>query len=133
MNDALILFCSVPDLESGRLLADVLLEEKAAACVSILPAVESHYVWQGKRETASELLLLIKTLEDKYLEAEELIRENHPYECPEIVAVNASQVAPAYLAWLKIPPGTRGSADIPVCVLSVMAQTGMPVLPCQYC
>ncbi|MDR0534398.1 MAG: divalent-cation tolerance protein CutA [Verrucomicrobiales bacterium] len=101
MNDALLILCSVPDLQSGRLLADVLLEEKAAACVSILPGVESHYVWQGKREQSGELLLLVKTMEDKYLEAEELIRENHPYECPEILAISASQVSPAYLAWLK--------------------------------
>ena len=102
MNPAIIIFCSVPDLAAGRLLADVLLEEQAAACVSIIPGAESHYVWQGKREVANEQLLLVKAMEDKYMEIEELIKENHPYECPEIIAVSATQVSPEYLAWLKM-------------------------------
>jgi periplasmic divalent cation tolerance protein len=101
MNEAIIVFCSVPDLAAGRLLADILLEEKVAACVSILPGAESHYVWQGKREVANELVLLIKATDGKYMEIEELILENHPYECPEIVAVSVEKISPAYLAWLR--------------------------------
>ncbi len=100
MSDALIIFCTVPDAASGRRLADLLLDAKAAACVSLSAAVESHYVWQGKRECADEILLLIKTLSVNYPRVEELILRHHPYECPEIVAVGAQQVSPAYLAWL---------------------------------
>jgi periplasmic divalent cation tolerance protein len=101
MNEAMIIFCSVPDLATGRSLADVLLNEKAAACVAILPGVESHYVWQGKREATQEHLLLIKAMADQYPTIEALIKNQHPYECPEIIAVSAEKISPEYLAWLK--------------------------------
>ncbi|MDR1192396.1 MAG: divalent-cation tolerance protein CutA [Verrucomicrobiales bacterium] len=100
MDAAIIIFCSVPDTDSGRRLADILLAEKAVACVSISAGVESHYVWRGKREVASERLLLIKTLADKYVAVEKLILQNHPYECPEIIAVSAEKISPSYSAWL---------------------------------
>ncbi|MDR1303869.1 MAG: divalent-cation tolerance protein CutA [Verrucomicrobiales bacterium] len=101
MGEASIIFCTVPDADTGRRLADVLLNAKAAACVSLSAAVESHYVWQGKRETAGEVLLLIKTLTVNYARVEQLIRQHHPYECPEIVAVSVSRISPPYLAWLS--------------------------------
>ncbi|MDD5261737.1 MAG: divalent-cation tolerance protein CutA [Methylacidiphilales bacterium] len=101
----ILVFCSVPDLETGRALADLLLKAKAAACVSILPGVESHYVWQGKREQAEERLLIIKATGSNYPRIEELLISNHPYECPEIVEVPAGRVAPKYRAWLQIDEG----------------------------
>ncbi|MDR2462898.1 MAG: divalent-cation tolerance protein CutA [Verrucomicrobiales bacterium] len=101
MSEAMIIFCTVPDADSGRRLADVLLSEKAAACVSLSAAVESHYVWQGKRETAAEVQLLIKTTAERYADVQRLILANHPYECPEIAAVSVEEISPAYLAWLK--------------------------------
>ena len=96
-----MVFCSVPDLETGRKLADILLREKAAACVSILPGVESQYVWQGKREKSAELLLLIKTLSVNYDRIEKILLAEHPYDCPEIVAVGMERVESGYHAWLR--------------------------------
>jgi len=99
-NAAILVFCSVPDLETGRKLADVLLEKRAAACVTILPGAESHYVWQGKREKSDECVLLVKAVAEGYDRIEQLLRENHPYECPEIVAVGVERGYAGYLNWL---------------------------------
>ena len=105
---AILVFCSVPDMETGRKLADLLLNEKAAACVSIMPGVESHYNWQGKRERSTELLLLIKATAEQYKRIEGLIVSGHPYECPEIVAVPVTEGSPSYLAWLGVAAGKCG-------------------------
>ena len=101
MTPALVILCAAPDIETARRLAGLLLDAQAAACVTILPGAESHYVWQGKREAAAEHLLLIKAVPEKYDAVEALILKNHPYDCPEIIALPAEKISPAYLAWLR--------------------------------
>ena len=96
----LIVFNTVPNPEEGETLARVMVEARLAACVQILPPMRSVYVWEGEVQIDDEHLLLIKTTEDKYEELEKFITENHSYEVPEIVAVNAEKVAEPYLRWL---------------------------------
>lgn len=94
-----VTYCTVGTQEDARKMASHLLEKKAAACVSILPAVESHYVWEGRVEQAQEVLLLIKSDREDFAALEATIREVHPYECPEIVMVEACEVHEPYLKW----------------------------------
>jgi len=71
-----------------------------AACVQILPEIESVYRWQGKIERQQEILLLAKSTRDKFEELEREVRALHSYETPEIVAVSLADVSEPYLKWL---------------------------------
>jgi periplasmic divalent cation tolerance protein len=77
-----------------------LVEEKLAACGSILPGVRSIYRWQGSVEDASEVMVIFKTSEARYQEFEQRLIGLHPYEVPEIVSVEPEAVAEKYAAWI---------------------------------
>jgi len=97
MNDILLVITNLPDAPSAERLAHQLIEARAAACVSQLAPCTSMYRWQGKIETAAEIPLLIKTTRAAYPRLEKLIREAHPYELPEIIAVPVTAGCP--LTW----------------------------------
>lgn len=97
----LLVLCTVPNRETALSIAERLVDRGAAACVNITSPVTSVYRWEGKRETADELLLLIKTAAPNYEELEELIRSWHPYELPEIIAVPVEQGQHEYLDWVE--------------------------------
>jgi len=82
-------------------IAEVLLERRLSACVQILGPMESTYWWEGKRERAEEWLCLIKTKDDLYPQVEETIREVHPYEVPEIIALPITAGYRGYLRWME--------------------------------
>jgi len=98
--DPLLIITNCPDEEVANAIALALIEEKLAACVNILPRVQSVYRWQGAVESASEIPLLIKTTADRYGALESRIGELHPYDVPEIIAVPITRGLPAYLNWL---------------------------------
>ncbi len=100
MNTYLQVFTTVDDPARARELAQGLIDAHLAGCVQILGPMESTYWWQGKRETAREYLLLIKTRSDLYPQLEAWLKEHHPYDVPEILAVPVSAGLPAYLQWL---------------------------------
>ncbi len=81
-------------------LAGALIEERLAACVNILPGMVSVYSWKGAMTSANEALLLIKTERRVYPRLETRLRELHPYELPEIVAVDIERGLPDYLDWI---------------------------------
>ena len=81
-------------------LADMLVGSHLAACVQILPEIESVYRWQGKIERQQEILLLAKSTTDKFDELEREVRALHSYETPEIIAVSLADVSEPYLKWL---------------------------------
>jgi periplasmic divalent cation tolerance protein len=95
-----LVLVTAPDVEVGRKLAAAVLNARVAACVNIVRGLESHYWWQGKIDQSSEVLLLIKTTTAKLKALEKVVRENHPYDTPEFVAIPASLVAKNYLAWV---------------------------------
>lgn len=99
MNILLVL-TNLPDRESAESLAQHLVEGQLAACVNILGPCRSVYRWKGSVEAADEVPLLIKTIEARYPALEAAIRERHPYEIPEIIAVPIVDGLPDYLAWL---------------------------------
>ncbi len=97
----ILVISTLPDREHAEKLARVLIDQKLAACVNILPAATSVYRWQGKVETASETIVLIKTTMARYPALESAIKTQHPYELPEIIAVPLVAGLPAYLAWVE--------------------------------
>jgi periplasmic divalent cation tolerance protein len=99
--DNLLVVTSLPERESAEKLADLLVERRLAACVNILAPCTSVYRWQGEMQHDEEHPLLIKTAKRRYAELEAVIRANHPYELPEIIAVPISGGLPAYLQWVE--------------------------------
>ena len=98
-----IVLTTCPDSETAGRIARALVEEGLAACVSILPPMQSIYRWKGAVETATEQLLIIKTAADRFLAVQDRIKGLHSYELPEIIAVPIVAGSPDYLAWLNHP------------------------------
>ena len=98
--DALIVLTNCPDEDCANAIALAVVEEKLAACVNILPRMQSIYRWQGAIESASEIALLIKSTAKNYPALEKRIAELHPYDLPEIIALPITQGLPTYLNWL---------------------------------
>ena len=99
MNIA-ILMTTVSKMADAVRLARAALDAKAAACVQILPPIESHYVWKGKREKAREFLLLAKTSSRQAKVLEKLWSRLHPYDCPELITLSG-RAASAYARWVR--------------------------------
>jgi periplasmic divalent cation tolerance protein len=78
----------------------MLVDRKLAACVQILPEIQSIYLWKGKVERARELLLLAKSTRENFAELERQVRSIHSYETPEIIALPVSAGSKPYLDWL---------------------------------
>jgi len=102
--------CTCPDLASAQRVAEALVDERLAACVQVLPGVHSTYRWHGNVERADEVLLLVKTTSDRLEALAERVRALHPYELPELLAVEAASGLPDYLDWVAAqtrPSGLR--------------------------
>ncbi len=100
-RDARLVFCTCPDATTAQALARLLVERRLAACVNLLPPMQSVYRWQGQVEQAEEFQLLIKTTADRLEALTAALLQHHPYELPEILAVSPSAGLPAYLDWIR--------------------------------
>ena len=89
-----------PDENQAKEVAKILVSNKLAACINILPKMTSIYQWQGKLEQGEEHLLLIKTEQHRVAELQSAIREAHPYELPEIISVPITSGLAPYLGWV---------------------------------
>lgn len=98
--EVILVFCTFPDAEQARQIGTSLVSAKLAACVNLVPGIESIYHWQGKVETSQEVLALFKTTTSCYPELEQRLIELHPYDVPEILAVSPNAVSPAYAQWV---------------------------------
>ncbi len=92
---------TVAGREEARRLAEALVEQGAAACVNIVPAVESVYRWKGAMERASELLLVIKTTQDRLEALAAALSAMHSYELPELLVLDVEAGSRAYLDWVR--------------------------------
>jgi periplasmic divalent cation tolerance protein len=99
-TEAILLMTNCPDQQTASELARQLLEQQLAACVNILPAMQSMYRWQGAIESASEVALLIKTTKLRYAQLEQAIKALHPYQVPEIIALPIVAGSSDYLHWI---------------------------------
>jgi periplasmic divalent cation tolerance protein len=99
-DEPIVVFLTAANGEEATRLADLLIGAHLAACVQILPEMESVYRWQGKIERQSEILLIAKTTAAKFAELEREVRALHSYETPEIVAISLAAASTPYLKWL---------------------------------
>ena len=98
--DAIMVLMTAGSREEAVRLADVLVVARLAACVQILPEIESVYHWQGNVERAPEILLLAKTTQANFAALEALVSSLHSYETPEIIALPITAASAPYLEWL---------------------------------
>jgi periplasmic divalent cation tolerance protein len=96
----LLVLSTFPNAAKARLVGKLLVAERRAACVTLLPKAESFFEWEGKMEEASEVLAVFKTSESAYAGLEARLNELHPYDVPEIVAVPVARGLPPYLEWV---------------------------------
>lgn len=100
-TQAIVIFMTASNRDEAGRLTEMLLEKRLAACVQILPEIESVYRWQGKVERQREVLLIAKTSRAKFEELEREVRALHSYETPEIVALPLIAGSVPYLEWLE--------------------------------
>lgn len=98
---ARIVFCTCPNAESAERIARALVEERLAACVNAMGGLVSTYRWKEAIEVDDEVLLLIKTTADRLDALETRLIELHPYEVPELLAIEPVAGSARYLAWLE--------------------------------
>ena len=96
----LVVLMTAPDRDEASRIAELLVNSRLAACVQILPEVQSVYRWKGEVERNTEILLLAKTTSDKFDELDRAVREIHSYDTPEIVALPVNAASESYLNWL---------------------------------
>ena len=93
--------------EEADVIADVLLEQNKAACVNIVPAVDSHFRWEGKAKREQEALLIIKTRASLVEEVTSLVKAIHSYDVPEVIALPIIGGNPEYMAWIDAETDAR--------------------------
>jgi periplasmic divalent cation tolerance protein len=95
-----IALVTAPNLKAARKLARAALTTKLAACVNIVPRIESHYWWKGKLEQGNELLLVIKSIRKHVPSLQEAILKNHPYDTAEFIVIGIESGSERYLRWI---------------------------------
>jgi periplasmic divalent cation tolerance protein len=96
-----MVLCAAKNIEEARLIARGLLQNGLVACASILNPLESWFIWKEQIEEVSEVQLILKTTDEKYSQVEAWILENHSYEVPEILVVEAKFGYEKYLKWVE--------------------------------
>ncbi len=95
-----IVVTTCSEREDADRLADMAVREKLAACAQVSGPISSYYWWQGAREKTEEWQVRMKTTESGYQLLENFIRQNHPYELPQIIALEADKVLPEFAQWV---------------------------------
>ncbi|KAL2340014.1 hypothetical protein Fmac_007954 [Flemingia macrophylla] len=98
---SIVVYVTVPNREAGRNLAESIVKEKLAACVNMVPGIESVYQWDGKIQTDSEELLIIKTRQSLLEALTEHVKSNHQYDVPEVISLPITGGNLKYLEWIK--------------------------------
>lgn len=96
----LLVITTFPDAEAAADVIRILVEEKLVACGNIFPGVRSLYMWEGKMEDASEVVVVLKTAGALYAKLEKRLLKLHPYETPEVLALEAGAVNRTYAEWI---------------------------------
>ena len=100
MTDKILVLTTTGSDSEAQKIAQMLIERHLAACVNIIPKVQSVYRWEGKVESAEEYLLIAKTTRDKEGEAQAAIRELHSYDLPECISISVDGGSSDYLKWI---------------------------------
>ena len=100
-SNAVLVLVTAPDLDTARALAKATLSARLVACANLIPKIESHYWWQGKLESSTEVLIIFKTTKSKLKALEQLIVANHPYDTPEFLVLPIIAGNKRYLNWVR--------------------------------
>ncbi len=95
-----MVLCTFPEAAGARQIGTLLVEKQLAACVNLIPGVESIYRWQDQLETSQEVMAVFKTTAAAWPEFQRVLASIHPYDVPEIIAIQPAALAPAYHAWV---------------------------------
>jgi periplasmic divalent cation tolerance protein len=101
-TDKIVVLITAGSEEEAHSIAESLVKRKKAACINIVPSVDSLFWWEGKIDSARESLLLVKTKASLFPEIVELVKRTHSYEVPEIIALPIIAGSEDYLKWLDI-------------------------------
>ncbi|NIP97789.1 MAG: divalent-cation tolerance protein CutA [Akkermansiaceae bacterium] len=104
-SEVLMVFCTFPDLPKARQIGTALVEKQLAACVNLVPGVESIFRWAGEVSTEAEVLAIFKTSAGRWVELERELVALHPYDVPEVVAFPVGRGSEAYLEWVRSETG----------------------------
>jgi len=96
-----VIYITCPNMVEAENLARILVNNKVAACINIIPNIKSIYTWQDKVEEAQEVLLIIKTVEENLEKLEEVVKKYHPYTVPEIISWPIKTGNIEYLKWMS--------------------------------
>ena len=105
--DRIVVLITVGNKEEGHMIAELLVNQGKAACVNIVPRVDSFFRWEDKLDSAQESLLIVKTKSSLFPEIVELVRRVHSYDVPEIIALPIIGGSEDYLTWLDTSVGER--------------------------
>jgi periplasmic divalent cation tolerance protein len=100
MNTPILVLTTFPDIDTAQRMSEQMVQAKLAACVNIVPAGQSIYMWKGEICKEKEHIAFIKTTDNRYSELERYIQEQHPYELPEIISTPITGGSKNYLDWL---------------------------------
>jgi periplasmic divalent cation tolerance protein len=101
MTDKIVIFSTCASQEEAEKLACLLLDERLAACISVVPGMRSYYRWKGAIETADECLLVIKSTRGLFTALAAALEKAHSYDVPEALALPVVEGAANYLSWLE--------------------------------
>lgn len=101
MSKYVLVLFTAAHLDEAREISTAIVQQRLAACASLIPLVESWYIWEGELEQSSEVKVLLKTTEDCYELIEQFISANHSYDVPEILKIPIQDGADAYLNWVS--------------------------------
>jgi len=100
MNSPILVLTTFPDIDTAQQMSQEMVQAKLAACVNIVPAGQSIYMWKGEICKETEHIAIIKTTDNRYPELELYIKKQHPYELPEIITTPITAGSQDYLTWL---------------------------------
>ncbi len=100
MNTHIIIYITFPNKKEASVIVEQLLNHKYIACANVVDHIESHYWWKGAIDETDEVMAIIKTTHDRFGKVSELVKELHPYDVPEIIAVPIIDGSSEYLQWI---------------------------------
>ncbi len=101
MEKYVLILCTTPNIEEARELIKGLLSKNLVACASIIPGIESWFIWEGKVEKAQEVKIFLKTKLKRFSDVEEFILSRHSYKVPEILQISIDCGFEEYLNWIE--------------------------------
>ena len=102
-----VAFVTAPDIETARKLSRGALEKRLCACANLVPAIESHYWWDGKLEMSAEILIIFKMTLEQGESLRDFVLAHHPYEVPEFIIFAIKDGSADYLNWVRQSVGSR--------------------------